>query len=278
MQLFLNTGCVSKKIYPKEAAFRLITPVCAMFILDLVISNPSIYLREIQASMKEFLLIDVSISTIGYFLSSSGFTRQKLRHVALQRDAFERAQYVSDVSLYSTDMFAFIDETGADRRNLLRKYGYSVRGQPPQNHSLLARGERLSAIACMLAKGILDVKVVKGTSNGDIFYDFLHSHLLAHLLPFDGRNPHSVVVLDNCSIHHISEVRQVLEEVGVLVHYLPPYSPDYNPIEEAFSKVKQSLRSESDKTHDVETQLYSNFLCVSPEDCVQWIKHCEIYD
>ena len=90
----------------------------------------------------------------------------------------------------------------------------------------------------MSMKGILDVKVVTGTSNGDTFYDFMHSHLLPQLLPFDGRNPHSVVVLDNCSIHHISEVRQVLEKVGVLVHYLPPYSPDYNPIEEAFSKVK----------------------------------------
>ena len=160
----------------------------------------------------------------------------------------------------------------------VRKNGYSVRGKPPQNHSLLVRGERLSAIACISAKGILDVKVVKGTSNGDIFYNFIHSHLLAHLLPFDGRNLHSVLVLDNCSIHHISEVRQVLEEVGVLVHYLPPYSPGYNPIEEAFSKVKQSLRSESDETHDVETQLYSSFLCVSPEDCVQWIKHSEIYN
>ena len=278
LQRFLNTGCVSKKTYPEEAVFRKITPVCAMFILNLVISNPSFYLHEIQASVEEFLLIDVSISTIGHFLSSSGFSRQKLRHVALQRDAFERAQYVSDVSVYSSDMFVFIDETGADRRNVLRKHGYSVRGKSPQSHSLLVRGERVSAIACMSVQGILDVKVVKGTSNGDTFYDFLHTHLLPYLLPFDGRNPHSVVVLDNCSIHHISEVQQVLEGVGVLVQYLPPYSPDYNPIEEAFSKVKQTLRSESDGTLDVETQLYSSFLSISPEDCVQWIKHCGIYD
>ena len=93
----------------------------------------------------------------------------------------ERAQYVFDVSVYSTDMFVFIDETGADSRNLLCKHGYSIRGKPPQNHSLLVWGERISAIACMSAKGILDVKALKGTSNGDIFYDFLHSHLLARL-------------------------------------------------------------------------------------------------
>jgi len=210
-------------------------------------------------------------------LSSSGFTRQKLQQVALQRDKFERAQYVSDVSVYSSDMFVFIDETGTDRRNMLHKHGYSARGRAPQNHSLLIRGERVSAIACMSVKGILDVKVVKGTSNGDTFYDFLHSHLLPHLLPFDGRNPHSVVVLDNCSIHHISKVRQVLEQVGVLIHYLPPYSPDYNPIEEAFSKVKQVLRSEADATLDLETQLYLSFLSISSHDRVQWINDCKIY-
>ena len=58
----------------------------------------------------------------------------------------------------------------------------------------------------------------------------------------------SVVVLDNCSIHHISKVQQELEGISVLVHYLPPYSPDYNPIAKAFSKVKKTLRNESDET------------------------------
>ena len=101
--------------------------------------------------------------------------RQKLCHAALQRDAFERALYVSDVSVYSIDMFIFVDETGADRRIFLRKHWYSARGKTPQNHLLL---EIVSAIACMSAKGILDVKMEKGTSNGDTFCDFLHSHLL----------------------------------------------------------------------------------------------------
>jgi len=53
---------------------------------------------------------------------------------------------------------------------------------------------------------------------------------------------HSVVVMDNCSIHHISEIVQMIEEVGAIVHFLPPYSPDLMPIEMAFSKVKTSLK------------------------------------
>ena len=108
LQQFQSTGSLSKKSYPKEAAFKVISPACAMFILNLVVSNPAMYLHEIQAAVEEFLLIDVHISTIGHFLSANGFTRQKLRYVALQRDAHERAQYVSDISVYATDMFVFI--------------------------------------------------------------------------------------------------------------------------------------------------------------------------
>ena len=86
LQVFQSTGSVSKKKYPKEAAFKVITPACAMFILNLVTSKPAIYLHEIQAAVEESLLVDVHISTIGHFLSTSGFTWQKLRYVALQRD------------------------------------------------------------------------------------------------------------------------------------------------------------------------------------------------
>jgi len=71
---------------------------------------------------------------------------------------------------------------------------------------------------------------------------FLQSTLLPHLMPFDGNNPHSVVILDNCSIHHVEGITEMIEEVGALVHFLPPYSPDYNPIEQAFSKVNSTLK------------------------------------
>ena len=69
----------------------------------------------------------------------------------------------------------------------------------------------------------------------------------------------------------------MLQEVGVLVQYLPPYSPDFNPIEEAFSKVKSVLKSENNDTFDVEVQLLTSFLSISQSDCRQWIKHCDIY-
>ena len=89
--------------------------------------------------------------------------------------------------------------------------------------------------------GLLDVRLVKRTTDGDTFYSFVEKSLLPHLLPFDGSNPHSVVIMHNCFIHHIGEVVKMIEEVGAIVHFLPPYSPDFMPIELAFSKVKTSL-------------------------------------
>ena len=132
---------------------------------------------------------------------------------------------------------------------------------------MLVRGERISAIACISVAGLLDVKTVRGTSDGDTFYDFL--------MPFNGKNPHSVVILDNCSIHHTPEVTLMIE-VGALVHFLPPYSPDFNPIEEKFSKVKTTLKSiesiMADIT-DVEALLLGTFMSVTPKDCQGWIYH-----
>ncbi len=91
-------------------------------------------------------------------------------------------------------MFVFLDETGADRRNTLRK---CLRGK------LLMRG---AGIACISMAGLLDILIVHGTTEGSTFYKFIQTHLLPHLMPFNGSNPHSVVVMDNCAIHHVDSI------------------------------------------------------------------------
>ncbi len=278
IRIFSTTGQVTKRPYPSERAARVLTDPGKLFILNLVVQKPGIYLREIQKDLEDHLLFSISVSTICKFLHKCGFTRQKLRVIATQQDDFFREQYTLDVSVYSCDMFVFIDETGADRRNRLRKYGYSIRGKPAISNSLLFRGERVSAITCMSVNGILDVKTIKETSNGDIFYDFVQTHLIPHLLPFNGVNPHSVVVLDNCSIHHCVEVVATLTQIGVLVHFLPPYSPDLNPIEETFSKVKTLLKSiDPEEKLDTETAMLASFAAITAEDCRGWISHPGIY-
>ena len=234
--LFESTGSVDKRPYPKNRLERKLTATAEHILLTFVIQQPGIKLKELQEKLKEYE-IHVSSSTICNFLHKSGFSYQKMTLIARQRNEQSRTIFANDVSVYNPEMLVFVDETGADRRNALRKYGYSIRGKPAKSHKLLCRGQHISVIAFMSAKGLLDCKVLHGSVNGDSFYE-LHTHLIAHLQPFNGSNPHSVVILHNASIHHTEDVVKAIEDVGAIVHFLPPYSPDLNPIEKAFSKVK----------------------------------------
>ena len=78
-----------------------------------------------------------------------------------------RQKFILDMSVYNPEMLIFLDETGADRRDILRKYGYSMRGKPAERHTLLVRGDRVSAIANISINGLLDIDVMKGTVDGD---------------------------------------------------------------------------------------------------------------
>ena len=165
--------------------------------------------------------------------------------VAKQRSDLLRAEYLLDMQVFHghPEMLVFVDETGADRRNCLRRFGYSLRGKPAVSKKLLVRGQRVSAIAAMSTEGILDCYSVTGSVNGSQFSDFVQQALLPQLQPFNGVNARSVVILDNASIHHIDGVVDLIESTGALVVFLPPYSPDLNAIEEAFSKLKITLRA-----------------------------------
>ncbi len=125
MVLFHATGSVTKRTYPKDRASR---KPCQLLILNSVIQSPGIFL---QKKIEELLLV----SSVNLFT----------KVVSLVKDsAFLREQYKYDVSCISCICVSvvFVDETGADRRNTMRKYGYSLRGRPAVNHSLLMVLER----------------------------------------------------------------------------------------------------------------------------------------
>lgn len=127
-----------------------------------------------------------------------GLTRQKIVYVALQRSELKRMEFMAEVmAVFHSSLCLWIDETGCDRRNSLRKYGYGIRGQAPRDFRFKLRGKRYSAIGIISIDGIEDVYVTEGSVNGDVFLDFVHEQLIPILSPFDGFSPRSVVILDN---------------------------------------------------------------------------------
>ena len=103
----------------------------------------------------------------------------------------------------------------------------------------------MSIIAAISSEGFV------GATGSDKFLDFIQGTLIPEMEPFDGSIKKLIVILDNCSFHHASEVKQAFEDAGVLVIYLPTYSPDLNSIEETFSYVKYYLKDHDEVLQSV---------------------------
>ena len=131
----------------------------------------------------------------------------------------------------------------------MRQYGYALLGETPRCKRLQVNGQRISAIAAISSAGMVSLELEYGSVNSDNFYDFVRGSLIPNMHPYDGISPKSVAIMDNCSIHHVNAVTDLFQAAGVMVVFLPSYSPDYNPIEVAFSSVKYFL-----KEHDIVMQ------------------------
>ena len=137
--------------------------------------------------------VTVSSSTICQLLRAYGLTRKKIQQVALQRCYSLRGAYLANCFLFYPEQFVFIDETGSDARNHVRKYGYAIRGMTPQNRRLLGRGKRVNAVARISTDGLVAVEVVTTTVDSEVFFDFARRSLIPNMLPFNGQNPRSII-------------------------------------------------------------------------------------
>ena len=265
--------CPKKNTLPSK-----LTEVVELLIMQLVLQYVGITLTEIRKEVHYMSGVDLSVSTICQFLRKHNFSRQRIRLIASQRDEVLRQVYANEVLMYKADMIIFVDETGTDARDKIRKYGYGVRGKPPVAQKLLVRGQHFSSIAIMSTAGVLDFQVVTGSVTGDVFEQFVQYSILPHLMPFNGTNQHSIVVMDNASIHHVDGITDLIQGVGAIPLFLPPYSPDFNPIEE-FSKLKTTIKTYEfqDVQLELESIIYSAFCHITPEDCNSWIAHPGIY-
>ena len=130
---------------------------------------------------------------------------------------------------------------------------------------------KVSAIAAMTTDGIEDVYLVEDSVNGDIFCGYVHNSLLPVLQPFNGSNNKSIVIIDNASIHYVDEVCHLIHSSGALLWFLPPYSPDLNPIDVCFHQVKMFIRNNSATFPRI--VIAAAFASVAKEDCCAYINH-----
>ena len=161
----------------------------------------------------------------------------------------------------------FIDETWA-KTNMTRLRGRAPRGRRLVDKTPHGHWQTTTLIAALGIEGMQCSTVVDGAVNGDVFEAFVEQVLIPQLKPGD------IVVMDNLSSHKRARVRERIEATQAELRYLPPYSPDLNPIELVSSKIKQLLRTLKTRTKDALWQSMQAVLdAVTPSDAINCFRH-----
>jgi len=186
-----------------------------------------------------------------------------------ERDEFLRAAWqVLVAGKLDARELVFVDEMGT-HTSLAPVYGYSPRGERVYLEGPRNRGKNTTLIASMSVGGMGQCLAVEGTTTKVLFEAYI-DRVLAPSLRIG-----QVIVMDNLSVHKGEKVRELIEARGCDLIYLPPYSPDLNPIEEAFSKVKGLLRRAGARTREALIEAMGRALdAVTAKDTQGFFEHC----
>ena len=163
----------------------------------------------------------------------------------------------------------FIDETGASTK-MARLRGRARRGQRCRAPIPHGHWKTTTFTGALRLSGMTAPMVLDGPMNGDAFLAYIEQVLAPTLVP------HDVVIRDNLSAHRRTVIRAAIEAKGASLHYLPPYSPDFNPIENAFSKLKSILRKVAARTIDDLWDVIRDALpTFTPQECANYFTAAE---
>lgn len=172
------------------------------------------------------------------------------------------------VSPQSIGSLVFLDETGANTK-MIRRYGWGPKSSRVVDDAPHGHWKTTTFVAGLRTTGFVAPLVIDGPVNGDIFLAYVQQQLVATLGPGD------LVIMDNLSSHKKAGVREAIEAVGAELMFLPPYSPDLNPIELAFSKLKTLLRKAAARTvEQLEVALVKIIDQFESTECINYFRKC----
>lgn len=200
--------------------------------------------------------------------AASRVAAQKKSLIAVERDEAARTAWRDAVAALDPAALIFVDETSTHtaltRRRARAPRGERAVGRVPRNH-----GPNVTLLAALTPTGIGPAVAIPGAIDGAAFVAYAQQILAPTL------RPGQVVVLDNLSAHKSADARKAIEAVGARLLFLPAYSPDFNPIELAFAKVKERLRAAAERTPDgLRAATASAINAVSATDAHACYAHC----
>lgn len=187
---------------------------------------------------------------------------------ASERNEAERAAWRAAAATHDSQQFVFVDESST-HTSLIRLYGWARHdhravGSAPRNH-----GKNTTLVATLTPNGLQEPwLLVERAMNTESFAWYIREQLAPRL------QPGQIVVMDNLSSHKAARIREALAARGCELLFLPPYSPDFNPIEQAFSKLKAILRGLGARTQDtLQEAVRLAIKAISSADAAAWYAH-----
>ena len=256
MQRRQATGSIAPKpsggsISPLEAH--------AAVLFALIAQQPDLTLDEIVAAMHKRRIAG-SRSAVWRF-----FQRHKISFKKSLRAA--RRRWMREQGMFDPARLVFLDET-ATSTNMVRLRGRCPRGERLIDHVPHGHWKTITFVAGLRRRAMVAPLVLDGPMNATTFVAYLKECLVPKLKRGD------VVMMDSLPVHRVAGVREVIEAAGAKLRYLPKYSPDLNPIEQAFSKVKAHLRKAAERTIPrLSRRIGALVTAFSPQECTNYFRH-----
>jgi len=150
-----------------------------------------------------------------------------------------------------------------------RAYGRAPQGQRVREAIPAGHWRTLTVLGALTCDGLLATMTIESATDAEVFLAYVEQVLAPKL------RPGQVVVMDNLSAHKVAGVREIIETAGARLVYLPPYSPDFNPIEPCWGKVKLCLRALKARTLKTLDQAITQALVsITPDNALAWFHHC----
>lgn len=182
----------------------------------------------------------------------------------------QRNEWIKALSELDKNKLVFLDESGVNT-DFTRIYGRSLGGTRCVDNAPLNTPKNTTILSSIRLNGEQAYTTYQGGTTNEKFIDYLKNVLAPTLRDGD------IVVMDNMRTHHSKAVKKAIEKMKISVIYLPPYSPDFNPIEKMWSKIKAILRKLKIRVlSDLKFGVHIAFSQVTPNDCAGWFSSCFI--
>lgn len=266
-----ETGSIAPKLRTEQTPTKL-NPEQLIVLKQIVEANNDATLEELRYKLQQQTGVLIGRSTVDRMLQKLNLTVKKKTLYATEKESKrvqqQRVEFWQLVQSFLAKDLIFVDESGVNLA-LTRLFARAPKGHRAYGKRPQKRGKNVSIIGAIALSGLVSQISLIGATDGLTFEAFISQQLVPKL--WVG----ACVVMDNCSIHKGDEIQALIERSGARLIYLPPYSPEFSPIENCWSKIKSLLRSMGARNYpDLAQAIEDAFERVSLEDICNWFTHC----